>query len=608
MIQMPMLDNKWLTPTPKKGADKALSVEPRTENETSPLSDVSATSANNKGEISSRNDFQSTLKTRIESPASHEDQAVEGREWNEDDSSSNAVSLSDSDTATTAPATNAPAALPAVSKVKSAKGAVNQAQAMEHRLAWNDFLHKMRAKLGISAQDILKAFKSLTQEELKQSPEKNVGKLIQQLGLNDQQAVLAHQFFKELIMRTGDTPLNQEAKLDSKTGALAMMSQREQHQQKTEQSLQKMNQQFFMKAPPAQPSKETGIPEMKDASKDLAAISSGDTSKIQAAPGGIAIPSEVMKASQASDQVSAQSLQSLSEMKAPTPAHASHALHKPEMMEPPPEETSAFTAPQPSMASMVTAPKMMAKNISAAPAANFDPTANVTPSVAQTPIAPIPVAPMAPTLGGSHERNRDDASDDSTDNAILGADETAAAGHHAFSIDAKNVDGGADLKKAMPTMAVPDLVQQAHVMVKDGGGEMKVVLTPEGLGEVAMKVSVKDGKVNVEMITQSDEAKKVLENSFHALRDGLNAHHLNLETIKVDTASNLGTQLEQQYKDAQRHQAQQFLEQFHQDNRGWRQSFFDIPGAQVYRSQTQRTPVGPAVASKSSSRRLDLVA
>jgi flagellar hook-length control protein FliK len=147
-------------------------------------------------------------------------------------------------------------------------------------------------------------------------------------------------------------------------------------------------------------------------------------------------------------------------------------------------------------------------------------------------------------------------------------------------------------------------------MVKDGGGEMKVVLTPEGLGEVAMKVNVKDGKVNVEMITQTDEAKKVLENGFRALSEGLKAHHLNLESIQVNSANSLSTQLEQQYRDAQRHQAQQFLEQFHQDNQGWRQSYFDIPGAQTYRSQQNRASVGPQILSNPSanSRRLDLVA
>jgi len=48
---------------------------------------------------------------------------------------------------------------------------------------------------------------------------------------------------------------------------------------------------------------------------------------------------------------------------------------------------------------------------------------------------------------------------------------------------------------------------------------MKVVLTPEGWAKVAMKVSVKDGKVNVEMITQSDEAKKMLETSFSLSRE-----------------------------------------------------------------------------------------
>ena len=59
-------------------------------------------------------------------------------------------------------------------------------------------------------------------------------------------------------------------------------------------------------------------------------------------------------------------------------------------------------------------------------------------------------------------------------------------------------------------MPVNDLVSQAHMMMKDGGGEMRVVLTPEGLGEVAMKISVDGNKVNVQMITQSDDAKKLL--------------------------------------------------------------------------------------------------
>jgi len=224
----------------------------------------------------------------------------------------------------------------------------------------------------------------------------------------------------------------------------------------------------------------------------------------------------------------------------------------------------------------------------------------------------MPVVPTMPTFGNTPERNHDDNSDDSAD-AMMGADDAAVGSQQgAFSLNgSSDAQATKELKNVMPTMGAPELVQQAQVMVKDGGGEMKVVLTPEGLGEVAMKVSVKDGKVSVEMVTQSEEAKKIIQDSFHALRDGLNTHHLNLETIKVDTASNLSTQLEQQYRDAQRNQAQQFLENFHQDNRNWRQSYFDIPGAQLYRSQSQRPSVGGNVSASnktSASRRLDLVA
>src|SRR4029077_14184042 len=114
------------------------------------------------------------------------------------------------------------------------------------------------------------------------------------------------------------------------------------------------------------------------------------------------------------------------------------------------------------------------------------------------------------------------------------------------------------------SMPVHDLVEQAHIMVKDGGGEMRVVLQPEGMGEVVMKVSVNGDKVNVQAITQSDEAKRVLESGFKTLKDGLNVHKLNLEGIKVDTMQSLGKQMEQQYQDSQRQQARGFLEQFHQ--------------------------------------------
>lgn len=161
-------------------------------------------------------------------------------------------------------------------------------------------------------------------------------------------------------------------------------------------------------------------------------------------------------------------------------------------------------------------------------------------------------------------------------------------------------------------MTIPDLVQQAHVMVKDGGGEMKVTLHPDGLGEVAMRVSVDGGRVNVQMITESDAAKKLIEHQIGDLKSSLTAQHLQVDGIKVDTATNLGKQLEQQYQDAQRQQAHQNLEQFRQDTGGWKRSFFETASVNPYAGQAQlpRDVHAPSASSvkRPSERRLDLVA
>lgn len=251
---------------------------------------------------------------------------------------------------------------------------------------------------------------------------------------------------------------------------------------------------------------------------------------------------------------------------------------------------------------------------------------SVTAAVAASPGASAPTAPAQPAafaglgamFGGAGTRKdgtADDSGDDSSD--TLGMNSALAADNRSGNNENIKGDFQSQLTaKAAPgqpqTMAVPDLVQQAHVMVRDGGGDLKVTLHPEGLGEVAMRVSVNDGKVSVQMITESDEAKKLIERQIGDLKSGLAQNHLQVDSIKVDTATNLGKQLEQQYHEAQRQQAQMNLEQFRQDQQGWRRSFFETGAVNPYRGQSDaprdvRNPVS-AAARSTSSRRLDLVA
>lgn len=160
---------------------------------------------------------------------------------------------------------------------------------------------------------------------------------------------------------------------------------------------------------------------------------------------------------------------------------------------------------------------------------------------------------------------------------------------------------------------VQQIMQQANYMIKKGGGEAIVKMNPEGLGTVEMKVVVNEGRVNVQLNAETHEAKKLLESSIHDLKHSLGAKNLALDTIKVDvgqsssssTDAQNGQQPQQQKMDMHqqgREQARQFFEQFRQDTFGGRNSFMDIPGAKSY-AQQKPDPLKPGDDTKASSRR-----
>jgi flagellar hook-length control protein FliK len=267
-----------------------------------------------------------------------------------------------------------------------------------------------------------------------------------------------------------------------------------------------------------------------------------------------------------------------------------------------------FMAGQAQPAARMAADSAAAPVAPAVPMANMNSSAPAAESAAAASLATAALAKLVSMPAAGNEDSAD-YQEYTSEAAYLGALAGAEQGGKAAvpsEFQAQLSNAGAP---AQP-MAVPDLIQNAQVMVRDGGGEMKVTLTPDGLGEVAMRVSVNEGKVSVQMITESDEAKKLIERQLGELKTSLISQNLNVDGIKVDTATNLGKQMEQQYQDAQRQMAQQNLEQFRQDQQGWRRSFFETPALKVYKGQSEAPrdiPVAPS-SKRAHSRRLDLVA
>lgn len=164
--------------------------------------------------------------------------------------------------------------------------------------------------------------------------------------------------------------------------------------------------------------------------------------------------------------------------------------------------------------------------------------------------------------------------------------------------------GAASAAKAS-TQAEPNIQQlmnQTNYLIKKGGGETSMILNPEGLGKVHLKVAINEGRVDVQMKAETTEAKKLLESSLGDLKSGLASQRLHLDQVRVDvgnqTSSNHDNknshQQHQPSYDQAREQARQFFGQFRDDNSAKRDGVWDSPGIRSYGRSRSVNPLDPA--------------
>jgi len=123
---------------------------------------------------------------------------------------------------------------------------------------------------------------------------------------------------------------------------------------------------------------------------------------------------------------------------------------------------------------------------------------------------------------------------------------------------------------------IQQVMDKARVLANQGGGEMKVKLAPEGLGNVDLKVKVESGQVQVDLLTDTPEAKKLIESNLGDLKSNLELHKLSLDKFKVNTADRAETQPDLN-RDTGRENAREFLGSFKDFNQSFREGFFGIP-------------------------------
>lgn len=533
-----------------------------------------------------------------------------------------------------------------------------KANSLTRRVVWNEFLRKM-GDLGVSPEDVMGAFSKLSEEDLVAPPEQSVNQLAMALGLNDQKTVLAKQYFSELIQRTDSKSLGEEYDISKHQLSLAMLTERNLQRKATAKSIDGLEQNFFLKNRMQMP---TGLTPALAAQMNaqMAAIPTSAAMKIEDAgfdssprtSPGFEIPGAMMPGMQpgadptqfesdlpfAPDSTTPNEMLSRLQEQGLSPAQAKAVLIKlneiqeqkaqgnvaavPAFLPPGGDAVSSVQAQTQSLGqagTSATHAKGVPLDMNALAAMVGQP---ISTAAAPTKAAAAPVLAAGAAMGGlkamlgtdgAATKSDEDSGEELTDANLLamgaGNDKNVNGPHVG---DKAEFLGKLQVPQAPKEMTAGEAIQQAKIMIKDGGGEMKVTLSPEGMGEIAMRVQVENGKVNVHMITESDEAKKLLERTLGDLKVGLTQNNLHVDSIKVDTATNLGKQLDQQYQESQRQMAHQTLEQFRQDQQGWRRSFFETGSSKPYASQGEaRRDVNAPTASsskRSGARRLDLVA
>ena len=165
---------------------------------------------------------------------------------------------------------------------------------------------------------------------------------------------------------------------------------------------------------------------------------------------------------------------------------------------------------------------------------------------------------------------------------------------------------------------IKQLLNQTQLAMKKGGSEVEMIMKPEGLGSVKVKVAMVDGQLNIQMMTENNTAKKLLEKGLGELRTSLTNNQFKVDHLKVDVGADLKQHMDQNQNQGQsREQARQFASEFMgrfgEERRGFRQGLMESAGPRRSYGGSARRPDMVAAESvrptdSSGSKRLNVVA
>lgn len=456
-----------------------------------------------------------------------------------------------------------------VSSILQSLNETSDTETSMRHMSMQDFLSKMKNEFGVEPQAIVEAFANLDQSALMAPPDQTAQAVLSQLNLSPEQMPKAERLYREMLNQTGESALNETLAGVDAGISLQVMSEQDLAMDRLQKSISNLNDSFARRDGVSTKSTEEallaaslGAPTAMalEASKEVPADAGGDTALDKSLDSNSKIESTSTKAADLSSALQAALGASVAASSNSADASNSGGSNSGSQSETP--KLREFGSIESALAS-----------------AGFSVPTNTT-------------ASATPLMAG-----------------------TSTSLANALATGLANQSGDASSANAQ------DIIRNAQILMKNGGGEMKMQLKPEGVGDVTLKVAVKDGQVGIQMVTENDSAKKALESGLEDLKTSLAQHKLHVDAVKIEVGTEMAKQrFEQAQQDASRDQARQmaqdFMGQFRQDREGFRQSFSDMAGSRGYQQPKRNSlpeiePTGTASVSNSKNngeRRLNLVA
>lgn len=491
----------------------------------------------------------------------------------------------------------------AVSRPTGKKATVRQ-QAIQ------EFMDSFESEFQISPTRLVEAMAQLTDSQLEQSPESTADAVVSQLGLNEPDSEKANSMYTALLVQLQQLPQQQPKPVPEMAVGVGMSQQQMQERVAAAQgrqdvmatSVESLNKKFWMTQEPKVLPTATPDLMMKNMQMEMAET----------------VPSELMAASALAPEAATPSLEAL-------PPHLQGQMKESIS----PTLLAALAAKQ-AAAGNGEEPDLVSEFEQAVQAPKAPPQG--------LPVNSVP-GKMSQEFFQNQSQGQSLMQQQSQDYAHQGASPKKEApvktveGVSEFQHSLTGLEGlhGAPIKgeTLRPEAAVPmaalapggpvnpgdneaavkQIMNQAQYLIKKGGGEMKVQMTPEGMGTIHLKVMLQDGKVNVQMSADTQDAKKTIESSLAELKTSLAAQKLSMENVKVDVVNSASADTATQNQtnmngQNQRDQARQFWNQFNDNfgSQGRRESFTELPNLKGYGNR-ERNPLQPIEGTGASRAR-----